>query len=1100
MAFVSVGGSGEGGGFALPPPSMRSASNRERRQSLVALRRHSEAMIAAAAQQQQRKSLSMYGRGMSMDQAADSGTEGSGRRSVQLESIDESRRESVLLQREGSVMSIVSPSVHKMSLTTVLENNPKAAEDFPWTNSGDKKFDMLKAEYLELLEDLVGAEPEKRNWKGIALALLTICFVFLLVFIAVQVLTPEPVKTGSVDLTLQHVADPSLRPKRPHLQWLQESGAVAVESSTGDIEIYRGLEKALVESTSSITDQNNNLNKNNDQSDQEANGGGKANGNATSSSDHYYSRQTLITRDDLTQFGHTGPQVEWSLMPNKQSEKARGKRSKRDNNDNSSDKENDSMLLLVASPSSKSPWSTAPSDSLKKCTVIDTQSLTLKKSLDGDHRLCKWLQPKDDTAAPAIIVVDDNNNVRIETLSGDTNANKLNDQEADEHNNYGMPDPLYRDAVWRNGDREEVEKSDLDALWLSKNQKSALFAGFHYSPDTTAIVDIMDYSATTTTIKHIHYPKRSDPIPAVSLHWLPPTSASSLTSTKALTVPTKDGQNEFTEKYLMCVQWVSDSRVKTDWLDRMLKKRYSYLHTLNSNSRIDTIQLSEGDIETPISRRYCSKLRSETEQSVSGVNGDAIYDVTPRHSSSGTFLHLIRTYRESAGVGQFLTTGSFDVHEIVAVTDTHVYILAPLENKPTTRHLFSVSQAQVQEASNNGGGSSKSHLKTCVTCDVTTSAECNFYSVPSVSPDLKWVELRCLGPDVPKTILISLEPPSSRQSDSVGDNLEDTETQKDAPMTSGNRKEKRKMIKITADEQLLRQLNKLKLADKQFIHVEDIPVMLIKPGIVDVNHQYPLVLYLDTHPQKQSVVSKWEFSYLDYIASTHKIFVAKVDTRGSQGYGVDFMSSTRSEQQSLGTGGRPGEIEAKGIKKVLEHLVAEEIVNPYRISLLALEYGAYVGMEVAKMGNGGGSGGGGSGDLVQCMAMVRPVTNLSNWDAFSAQSKLPFSVTGLTSQGRRSFSDDLVFVERSEALRGVSSPLVVAGLTDHTPVLFQHSAQLINQLTHTNIPFHSQIYTQLEPNTADVLQNSHVIQELTTYLTQCLMRQSSSSSSESEEE
>ena len=43
-------------------------------------------------QQQQRKSLSMYGRGMSMDQAADSGTEGSGRRSVQLESIDESRR------------------------------------------------------------------------------------------------------------------------------------------------------------------------------------------------------------------------------------------------------------------------------------------------------------------------------------------------------------------------------------------------------------------------------------------------------------------------------------------------------------------------------------------------------------------------------------------------------------------------------------------------------------------------------------------------------------------------------------------------------------------------------------------------------------------------------------------------------------------------------------------------------------------------------------------------------------------------------------------------------------------------------------------------
>ena len=73
---------------------------------------------------------------------------------------------------------------------------------------------------LFVLQDLVGAEPEKRNWKGIALALLTICLVFSLVGLAVIVLTPEPIKTGSVDLILDHIPDQNLQPVRKQLQWL----------------------------------------------------------------------------------------------------------------------------------------------------------------------------------------------------------------------------------------------------------------------------------------------------------------------------------------------------------------------------------------------------------------------------------------------------------------------------------------------------------------------------------------------------------------------------------------------------------------------------------------------------------------------------------------------------------------------------------------------------------------------------------------------------------------------------------------------------------------------------------------------------------------
>merc|ERR1712226_654429 len=344
---------------------------------------------------------------------------------------------------------------------------------------------------------------------------------------------------------------------------------------------------------------------------------------------------------------------------------------------------------------------------------------------------------------------------------------------------------------------------------------------------------------------------------------------------------------------------------------------------------------------------------------------------------------------------------------------------------------------------------------------------------------------------VPKTILIALDQQQNQKDSATHSKSENS------PLTTSADSKKPKNVKITADEQLLRQLNKLKLANRQFMTIEEMSVMLIKPPIVDINHKYPLLLYLDSHPEDQSVTTQWDFSYLDYIASTHKIFVAQVDTRGSQGYSVGFLTANnqQSTQSTSAAGGRPGDAEAKGVKKILETLVENDVADPKSIAILASEYGAYIGMEANKIRGG---------DLnIQCMAMVRPVTNLSNCDAFTAQAKLSQSRSSYSDSSPESastFTDNLVFKERSEALRGVSTPVLLVGaLADHTPVLFEQTAQLINQLTNTHIPFQSQIYTTLESNTdRGVLENSHVIQELTTYLTRCL--QHNTVSEEDEEE
>ena len=104
--------------------------------------------------------------------------------------------------------------------------------------------------------------------------------------------------------------------------------------------------------------------------------------------------------------------------------------------------------------------------------------------------------------------------------------------------------------------------------------------------------------------------------------------------------------------------------------------------------------------------------------------------------------------------------------------------------------------------------------------------------------------------------------------------------------------------------------------------------MLIKPRIVDVNHKYPLLIYFGPNPSDQKVTKKWQFSLLDYFASTHNVFVAVIDTRGSKGYGVKFQTDPGHF--------RPGEAERADVLKVIEKLTLDEIVNPDKIALLGM--------------------------------------------------------------------------------------------------------------------------------------------------------------------
>ncbi|XP_063724120.1 dipeptidyl aminopeptidase-like protein 6 isoform X3 [Symsagittifera roscoffensis] len=788
-------------------------------------------------------------------------------------------------------------------------------------------------------DDLVGAEPEKRNWKGIALALLTICFVFLLVFIAVQVLTPDPIKTGSVDITLRHVADTSLTsPRTATVQWLSGS-SLAVLDSNGDIAVYQGLDE--------MTDDGN------------------------------YTKQTLVTRDDLAQFAHNKDSLEWSFSPDSQQQ----------------------YILLASEFKSTTDNSEEPR---KKCSIIDKDALTVKKNLPDKYKACKWFKTSD--GKPAIVVIDENSNVRL--IHFETSDSKMSPlhEAADKENVYGSPDLLYQALIWR---------SSEPALWISENQQRMVFAGFHDSK--VAKSEVLDYYDGQTKLKQINFPKRGGDVPRVSLHYVSSTNGNGIEIID---------ENQFADKYLMDVGWISDSKIQTDWLDRAQNTLSSFVLDLESvGSRgvafgkaivksLDQRDLKDDPKATNPRFVHCPVIRF--------IEGKQfVFDIQPRQSSTGSFLHLNKRDSESAGLGYFLTSGSFDVLKIIAVTSTHVYILAPIEGHPATRHVFSVDHDSKQME--------------CLTCSLLPN-ECSFYDA-SLSPDQTWIELKCLGPDVPKTILTVLN----------------------FDQSSG---ERRPMIKIPADEELLKQINKLKVAHKEFMKVDDISLMLIKPPIVDINYKYPIVVYLSPFPEQQKVTSKWDFSYLDYMASTQKVFVAVIDTIGSQGYGVEFASTDKGKG-----GSRPGEAESEGIQKVLERLVEDEVIDASRIAILALEYGAYIAGELISNNE----------ETVKCIAMVRAISNISSCQAYFAESKLPLA---------RVKQVESPFADKVENFRDLN-PLLIAGLTDEK-ILFEQTAQIINQLTQANIPFHSQIYTQLESNSEDVLKNSHVIHQLTAYLTRCL--------------
>ena len=99
--------------------------------------------------------------------------------------------------------------------------------------------------------------------------------------------------------------------------------------------------------------------------------------------------------------------------------------------------------------------------------------------------------------------------------------------------------------------------------------------------------------------------------------------------------------------------------------------------------------------------------------------------------------------------------------------------------------------------------------------------------------------------------------------------------------------------------------------------------------VEDPNHKYPLLVFLGSNLGQQNVNKKWDFSYLDFIASTHKIFVTVIDTHGSDGYGLDYSSPRDKDTM-------PGEMEKNDILKVVEKLETDEVVDSDRIAILGM--------------------------------------------------------------------------------------------------------------------------------------------------------------------
>ncbi|XP_017030377.1 inactive dipeptidyl peptidase 10 [Drosophila kikkawai] len=413
-----------------------------------------------------------------------------------------------------------------------------------------------------------------------------------------------------------------------------------------------------------------------------------------------------------------------------------------------------------------------------------------------------------------------------------------------------------------------------------------------------------------------------------------------------------------------------------------------------------------------------------------------------------------------------LTMGRFEVTEIVGWDEPHeiVYFMAAPEKRPGERHLYKISLKLNVTESNRTYITSSS--PTCLTCDNTEATyrlhrarisqrgdrwedivarlepdDC-LYDIPKnclynrvqFSRDYSYYVQECLGPEAPSVYLVE---------------------------TASNDK----IYVLNAGDVLRHRLSQLAVPQMRTFSVEirhgfHAQVRLfLPPGMREEEDvAFPLVLHVDASPGSQLVTERFHVDWNWYLASQRSFIVAQIDGRGS-GYQGELLRTQ--------VHGKLGTVEVEDQLGVLTYLRDNlKFIDPLRICAFGWGYGGYASTMMLIDD---------SQQVLQCAVAINPIVNFGFHYSFFTERYIPLKGDYL----RALQEADLTM--KAGNIKG-RNLMLMHGTAD-TLVHQEHTLMLVRALVEQQVKFRHQVYPDEDHAIARSL--SHVYKTMEWYFDEC---------------
>ncbi|XP_016039738.2 inactive dipeptidyl peptidase 10 isoform X1 [Drosophila simulans] len=413
-----------------------------------------------------------------------------------------------------------------------------------------------------------------------------------------------------------------------------------------------------------------------------------------------------------------------------------------------------------------------------------------------------------------------------------------------------------------------------------------------------------------------------------------------------------------------------------------------------------------------------------------------------------------------------LTMGRFEVTEIVGWDEPHeiVYFMAAPEKRPGERHLYKINLKLNVTESNRTYITSTS--PTCLTCDNTESTyrlhrarisqrgdrwedivarlepdDC-LYDIPKnclfnrvqFSQDYSYYVQECLGPEAPSVYLVE---------------------------TASNDK----IYVLNAGDVLRHRLSQLAIPQSRTFSVEirhgfHAQVRLfLPPGMREEEDvAFPLVLHVDASPGSQLVTERFHVDWNWYLASQRSFIVAQIDGRGSGFQGELLRTQVH---------GKLGTVEVEDQLGVLTYLRDNlKFIDPLRICAFGWGYGGYASSMMLIDD---------SQQVLQCAVAINPIVNFGFHYSFFTERYIPLKGDYL----RALQEADLTM--KAGNIKG-RNLMLMHGTAD-TLVHQEHTLMLVRALVEQQVKFRHQVYPDEDHAIARSL--SHVYKTMEWYFDEC---------------